>query len=76
MGTFDIPAEIDYVLNATNGQFSKIAAFIGHSEGTTQFFVGASLKHEYFKEKVGLFIGLAPIVRLDNAKNELMVLAS
>jgi len=65
MGIYDVPAEIDYILEST--EFSKIASYIGHSEGTTQFFIGSSLKPDYFTEKVSLFIGLAPIVRLDHA---------
>jgi len=65
MGIYDVPAEIDYILESTH--FSKIASYIGHSEGTTQFFIGSSLKPDYFSEKVSLFIGLAPIVRLDHA---------
>ena len=74
MGIFDVPAEIDYILDNTG--FDKIASYIGHSEGTTQFFIGSSMKPEYFKDKVSLFIGLAPIVRLDHAENELMIMAS
>jgi lysosomal acid lipase/cholesteryl ester hydrolase len=34
MGLYDVPAEIDYLLK-TNGRSDKIAAYIGHSEGTT-----------------------------------------
>jgi hypothetical protein len=37
MGLYDIPAFIDYILNETEGKnvIGKIAAYIGHSEGTT-----------------------------------------
>lgn len=34
------------------------------------------MKSEYFKEKVGLFVGLAPIVRLEHSTNEAMIMAS
>ena len=40
--------------------------YIGHSEGTTQFFLGASLLPEYFTEKVNLFVGLAPVASTAN----------
>jgi len=76
MGIYDIPAQVNYILDNTSKNHEKLAAYIGHSEGTTQFFIGSSLKPEYFKEKIGLFVGLAPIVRLDHANNGLMVLAS
>jgi hypothetical protein len=74
MGMYDVPAEIDYILKST--QNDNLAAYIGHSEGTTQFFIGSSMKPEYFNEKVELFIGLAPIVRLDHSTNDAMVFAS
>lgn len=34
MGLYDVPAEIDYILK-TNNRTDKIAAYVGHSEGTT-----------------------------------------
>lgn len=74
MGLYDIPAFFDYILE--NNDADKVAAYIGHSEGTTQFFIGSSLKPEYFEEKVNLFIALAPVTRLHNSTNSLMVYAS
>ncbi|KAJ8972995.1 hypothetical protein NQ317_002275 [Molorchus minor] len=44
MGFFDTPAIIDYILNITG---SEQISYIGHSEGTTQLFVMASMKPEY-----------------------------
>jgi len=79
MGIYDHPAMIDFILketNETNTMSNKIAAYVGHSEGTTQFFIGASLMPDYFREKVNLFVALAPIVRLDHSTNGLMVTAS
>lgn len=74
MGLYDVPAEIDYILETSESD--KLAAYIGHSEGTTQMFIGSSMKPDYFKEKVELFIGFAPIVRLDHSSNQAMVFAS
>lgn len=39
---------------------------MGHSEGTTQFFLGASLNPDYFTDKVNLFVGLAPVGSTSN----------
>jgi len=58
MGLKDSPTFIDYILNKT-GQ--ETLSYVGHSEGTTQFFMGASLNPEYYAEKVNLFIALAPV---------------
>jgi len=37
MGLYDIPAFIDFILNKTDGKNinGKVAAYVGHSEGTT-----------------------------------------
>lgn len=59
MARQDLPTIIDFVLEKTGQQ--KLT-YIGHSEGTTQFFLGASLIPEYFTERVNLFVGLAPVV--------------
>jgi len=79
MGTKDVPAFIDFILketNETNSMEGKLAAYIGHSEGTSQMFIGASMLPDYFKAKVNLFVALAPIVRLDHSTNKAMVYAS
>lgn len=78
MGLYDVPSAIDFILKTTDSKnkIGKIAAYIGHSEGTTQFFIGSSLKPDYYKEKVNLFVALAPVVRLENSLNKLMVYAS
>ena len=53
---------IDKIL-AVSGA-SKLAAYIGHSNGSAQFFIGASLDPDYFESKVELNFALAPITRI------------
>ena len=74
MGVYDVPAVTDFILAKTG--HSKLAAYIGHSEGTTEFFIGASLDPDYFEQKVNIFIALAPVVRLDHSPKELLVWAA
>ncbi|TMW69288.1 hypothetical protein Poli38472_001444 [Pythium oligandrum] len=57
MGKFDLPAMINYVLSTTK---QSALSYIGHSEGTTQAFVGFSLNQEVAK-KVSYFAALAPV---------------
>ena len=38
--------------------------------------IGASLYPDWFQEKVSLFIGLAPIARLDHSENQAMVIGA
>lgn len=57
MGKYDLPAEINYILNKTGS--SKLS-YVGHSEGTTQAFAGFSIDQELAK-KVSYFAALAPV---------------
>jgi pimeloyl-ACP methyl ester carboxylesterase len=67
MGYFDIPATIDHII-ATTGQ--KIY-YIGHSMGTTMFFVMTSTRPEY-NEKLRLAVALAPAAFLWNPRHQLL----
>lgn len=67
MGLYDIPATVDFILEATNR--SKLDAYIAHSEGTTQFFIGQTLKPDYYAKNIELFVALAPVVRLEHTTN-------
>ncbi|XP_048005619.1 lipase 1-like [Leguminivora glycinivorella] len=57
-GVYDLPAVIDYVMNSTG--LPKVN-YIGHSQGTTDFFTMASLKPDY-NAKIQLSVHLAPVV--------------
>lgn len=60
MGTFDVPASIDYVLLMSK---RKNLTYIGHSQGSGQFFsalVNPDQKLD-LEQKVNAFIALAPV---------------
>ena len=63
MARHDLPTFINYITEKTGQE--KIS-YIGHSEGTTQMFLGASLMPEYFRDKINLFIALAPVASTAN----------
>ncbi|PSN43336.1 Lipase 3 [Blattella germanica] len=65
MGVYDLPAEIDYILETT-GQTS--ISYVGHSMGTTMFFVLASSKLEY-NAKISHVVALAPVAFLKHTKS-------
>ena len=69
MGTKDLPAMINFVTQLT-GQ--EKVSYIGHSEGTTQMFIGSSMLPDYFASKINLFIAYAPVARLDNTMSNLL----
>ena len=58
MGLYDVPTIIDTILAETGHQN---LTYVGHSEGTTQMFMGASLQPAYFQERVNLFVAMAPV---------------
>lgn len=72
IGLYDLPAMIDYVLNETDQVSLK---YIGHSQGTTSFFVMASEKPEY-NEKVSLMIALSPVAYMSNVRSPIVRLVS
>lgn len=65
IGTIDLPTMIDFILETTG--FEKLH-YIGHSQGTTSFFVMASEQPEYNK-KIILMQALAPIAYMRNLRS-------
>uniref|UniRef100_A0A8D9A6K4 Lipase n=1 Tax=Cacopsylla melanoneura TaxID=428564 RepID=A0A8D9A6K4_9HEMI len=59
MGTFDVPALIDYILERKPRH--KKLFYIGHSLGSTMFFAMCNTRPEY-NDKIHLMIALAPAV--------------
>uniref|UniRef100_A0A7S3KSP4 AB hydrolase-1 domain-containing protein n=1 Tax=Euplotes crassus TaxID=5936 RepID=A0A7S3KSP4_EUPCR len=70
MARYDVPANLDYVLKHSN--FDK-AFYVGHSQGTTQFFAAAGI-HEDLKDKISGFIGLAPVMHIGNIYDPFLTL--
>jgi lysosomal acid lipase/cholesteryl ester hydrolase len=70
MGVHDLPAEIDWVLNVTG---HKKLFYIGHSMGTTMFYVMASMRPEY-NDKVQLMVSLAPVAFVGHVKSPIRLL--
>ncbi|KAH9635488.1 hypothetical protein HF086_015488 [Spodoptera exigua] len=64
MGTQDLPAVIDYILQTTS---RRNLSYIGFSQGTAIFFVMCSMKPEY-NEKIKQAILLAPIAWITNTQ--------
>ncbi|KAF2886716.1 hypothetical protein ILUMI_19457, partial [Ignelater luminosus] len=64
IGLYDLPAFIDYILHVTG---EEKLFYIGHSQGTTDFFVLNSEKPEYNK-KFRLMVGLGPAAYFSNTK--------
>lgn len=71
MGKFDVPANIEYITKATG----KKPAYIGHSQGTTQFFVANALDHS-LHEKIQAFVGVAPVAHVGNQQSALLTTLS
>lgn len=62
MGLYDLPANIDYILDITG---LESIGYVGHSEGTIQGFAGFSMLPE-LESKVNVFIALAPVAYVDH----------
>ncbi|KAF1776584.1 Alpha/Beta hydrolase fold [Phytophthora cactorum] len=69
MGLYDLPAFLNHILDTT-GRLT--VSYVGHSEGTTQAFVGFSKNQEVAK-KVDYFGALAPVAWTGHATAALFV---
>ncbi|KRT85848.1 hydrolase, partial [Oryctes borbonicus] len=65
IGTIDLPTMIDYILSTT-GQSQLF--YIGHSQGTTSFFVMTSEKPQY-NSKIRLMVAMAPVAYMSHMTN-------
>lgn len=72
IGIYDLPATIDYVLNKTN---TDKLHYVGHSQGTTSFFVMCSERPEYNK-KIKIMVALAPSAILRHFKQPFLKIIS
>lgn len=71
IGVIDIPAMIDYTLNTTN---QTQLFYVGHSQGTTAFFVMCSERPEY-NQKIKMMHALAPVAYMNNAVSPILRVA-
>ncbi|XP_069681265.1 lipase 3-like [Periplaneta americana] len=67
IGVYDLPAMIDYILaRASRGSGSDMGLFyVGHSQGTTAFYVMASKLPEY-NDKIHAMVSLSPVAFMYN----------
>lgn len=69
---FDIPASIDYILEATK---QEQLSYVGHSQGTLVMFGLLATQKEY-NAKVKPFIAMAPVTSVPNMKSPIRFLAN
>lgn len=67
MGVYDLPASIDYILSITR---QRNLFYIGHSMGTTMFYVMASARPQY-NSKIRLMISLSPVAYMGHIKSSI-----
>ncbi|KAL0110379.1 hypothetical protein PUN28_013789 [Cardiocondyla obscurior] len=68
IGVYDLPAMIDYVLKTTGRE--KLF-YLGHSQGTTAFFVMASERPEY-QDKIQAMVAMAPVAFCSRMNNPIL----
>mmetsp|Transcript_9691 Transcript_9691/g.16308 ORF Transcript_9691/g.16308 Transcript_9691/m.16308 type:complete len:264 (-) Transcript_9691:32-823(-) len=69
MAKYDQKALWEYILKVT-GEDKLI--YIGHSQGTTQMFAAMTLEPDFYRERMLLFLALAPVVRVSNLGSKLL----
>lgn len=61
MGEYDVPANINFILGHTH---QKKIHYVGHSQGTTQFFVANALNN--ISERIATFSAIGPVMYVSN----------
>ncbi|XP_015605711.1 lipase 3 isoform X2 [Cephus cinctus] len=72
MGIHDLPAVISYILELKNQENGLI--YVGHSMGTTMFYVMAS-EHPEIARKVSAMFSLAPVGFMNHVKSPIRIVA-
>lgn len=70
-GYYDIPAMIDYIVAKTGNE--KVY-FVGHSQGTSEFFAMASRRQEY-NDRIALMSALAPVAYMNHIRSPMIEFA-
>jgi len=74
MGLLDIPAMVNFIQNETasdSGELKKIT-YIGHSQGTCQFFAGMTLLPEFYEKSFNGMVALGPVSNLEFVESPLI----
>lgn len=61
---YDLPANIDYILKHTG---KESLYYMGHSQGTIQFYISFTYRPEYMKSKVKKFASIGTVFSLFNS---------
>ncbi|KAI4495300.1 hypothetical protein M0804_001501 [Polistes exclamans] len=70
MGIYDLPAMISYITNLKKSNLT----YIGHSMGTTAFYVMSTLRSD-IASRVQMMFSLAPVAYMEHIKSPLRLLA-
>ncbi|KAF5269780.1 hypothetical protein FQA39_LY08561 [Lamprigera yunnana] len=73
MGVYDLPCALTYISRLKNKSGDII--YIGHSMGTTMFFVMASLFPEFTRSNVKMMVALAPVAYMTHATSPIRYFA-
>ena len=69
MSDYDLPAAINFIKSQTG--FDKID-YIGHSQGTTMFFLKYMADKEYIKNNIKKFVALGPVPSVSNISSSIV----
>jgi hypothetical protein len=69
MGEYDAPAQFMKALEVSG---KKSGTWIGHSQGSTQMFYALSKNADFWKDKLDLFVALAPATRMKHCSSQLL----
>ena len=75
MGRFDLPAAFAYVLAHQDAASSGKLFYVGHSMGTTMFWVAAAEQPALVRDSVHAMVALGPVAFVGHMASPLRMLA-
>jgi lysosomal acid lipase/cholesteryl ester hydrolase len=72
MAIYDFPANVNYIKNMTNRE--KII-YLGHSQGTIQYFISYTLNPKFIEENIEKFITVGPVLNVFSTTSKIVQIA-
>lgn len=69
MGKYDIPAALAYVLKNQPKDYSPKVFYIGHSMGTTMFWVAMNEHQKFMEDSVHMMVAMGPVAYVGNVES-------
>ena len=75
MGKYDIPAVIKYILEKQPKHYSNKTFYIGHSMGTTMYWVACHEHEKFMNDSIHYMIAMGPVAFVGNIESPIALVS-